>query len=212
MSDELVDPASAAEAKAIQFLQIAVMAAEGIAVLAAARAGASAARTEADAGRLLTSVEATRASAEPLWQPALDPARLGQLNDRQALTAWSAAQPWRDVEPAAEAASRASLERLRELQPHAVDAYDALRDEGKAPAQAMRSVVQPLTNVFIKTVINSSLNAIVGLPDLTGIAERINIREAEPMLFFGVGLAYVTIALLGGLLGGYIDRKVRFSR
>ena len=78
--------------------------------------------------------------------------------------------------------------------------------------QAARSVVQPLTNVFIKTVINSSLIAIVGLPDLTGIAERINIREAEPMLFFGVGLAYVAIALLGGLLGGYIDRKVRFSR
>ena len=29
---------------------------------------------------------------------------------------------------------------------------------------------------------------------------------------FGVGLAYVAIALLGGLLGGYIDRKARFSR
>lgn len=78
--------------------------------------------------------------------------------------------------------------------------------------QAIRSVVQPLTNVFIKTVINSSLIAIVGLADLTGVAQRVNIREAEPMLFFGVGLAYVTIALLGGLLGGYIDRKVRFTR
>jgi hypothetical protein len=141
MSEELVDPVSAAEAKAIQFLQIAVMAAEGIAVLAAARAEASAARTEADAGRLLTSIEATRATAEPLWQPAIDPARLRQLNDRQALTAWSAAQPWRDAEPAAEAASGASLERLRELQPRAVDAYDALRAAGKGPAQAMRSVV-----------------------------------------------------------------------
>jgi hypothetical protein len=144
MSEELVDPASAAEAKAIQFVQIAVMAAEGIAVLATARAEASAARTEADAGRLLTSIEATRASAEPLWRPALDPARLGQLNDRQALTAWSAAQPWRDVEPAAEAASRASLDRLRELQPHAVDAYDALRAQGDGPAHAMRSVVPVL--------------------------------------------------------------------
>ncbi len=78
--------------------------------------------------------------------------------------------------------------------------------------QAVRSVVQPLTNVFIKTVINSSMIAIVGLADLTGVAQRVNIREAEPMLFFGVGLAYVTIALLGGLLGGYIDRKVRFTR
>jgi glutamate transport system permease protein len=78
--------------------------------------------------------------------------------------------------------------------------------------QAVRSVVQPLTNVFIKTVINSSLIAIVGLADLTGVAQRVNIREAEPSLFFGVGLAYVTIALLGGFLGGYIDRKVRFTR
>ena len=78
--------------------------------------------------------------------------------------------------------------------------------------QAVRSVVQPLTNVFIKTVINSSLIAIVGLPDLTGVAQRVNIREAEPLLFFGVGLAYLAIALLGGLLGGYVDRKVRFAR
>jgi glutamate transport system permease protein len=78
--------------------------------------------------------------------------------------------------------------------------------------QAARSVVQPLTNVFIKTVINSSLIAIVGLPDLTGVAQRINIREAEPSLFFGVGATYVAIALLGGLLGGYIDRRVRFAR
>ena len=78
--------------------------------------------------------------------------------------------------------------------------------------QAIRSVVQPLTNVFIKTAINSSLVAIVGLADLTGVAERINIREAEPLLFFGAGLTYVAISLLGGALGGFIDRKVRFDR
>ncbi|TPW25989.1 amino acid ABC transporter permease [Pararhizobium mangrovi] len=78
--------------------------------------------------------------------------------------------------------------------------------------QAARSVVQPLTNVFIKTVINSSLVAIVGLADLTGVAQRVNIREAEPMLFFGVGFVYVAIAVLGGTLGGYVDRKLRITR
>lgn len=78
--------------------------------------------------------------------------------------------------------------------------------------QAVRGVVQPLTNVLIKTVINSSLIAIVGLADLTGVAQRVNIREAEPLLFFGVGLTYVLIALMGGLLGGFVDRKVRISR
>jgi len=133
LSEELVDPASAAEAKAIQFLQIAVMAAEGIAALAAARAEARAARTEADADGLLSSIQATRGAAEILWGPTIGPARRGQLNDRQALTAWSAAQ-----------ASRASLERLRELRPAAVEAYDALRAKGIAPTQAMRSVVPML--------------------------------------------------------------------
>lgn len=78
--------------------------------------------------------------------------------------------------------------------------------------QAIRSVVQPLTNVFIKTVINSSLIAIVGLADLTGVAQRVNIREAQPMLFFGAGATYVVIALIGGAIGGYIDKKVRFTR
>ena len=144
MSEELVDPASAAEAKAIQFLQIAVMAAEGIAALAAARAEARAARTEADADGLLSSIQATRGAAEILWGPTIGPARRGQLNDRQALTAWSAAQPWSNVDPAAAQASRASLERLRELRPAAVEAYDALRAKGIAPTQAMRSVVPML--------------------------------------------------------------------
>lgn len=78
--------------------------------------------------------------------------------------------------------------------------------------QALRSVVQPLTNVFIKTAINSSLIAIVGLADLTGVAQRVNIREAEPMLFVGAGLTYVAIALLGGQIGGLIERKVRIAR
>ena len=144
MSEELVDPASAAEAKAIQFLQIAVMAAEGVAVLAAARAEARAARTEADAERLVSSIETTRGAAEPLWQSALDPARQGQLTDKQALTAWAAAQPWRDIDPAAAKASRASLDRLRTLNPAAADVLDALRSSEAPPVQATSPVVSPL--------------------------------------------------------------------
>jgi hypothetical protein len=145
VSDELADPASAAEAKAIQFMQIAVIAAEGIAVLAAARAETRAARAEADTAQLLSSIQRTRGTAERLWQPALDPARRGRLDERQALTAWSAAQPWRDADPAAAEASRASCERLRELNPAAVDAYDALLAKGATSTQAMRSVVPLLT-------------------------------------------------------------------
>lgn len=78
--------------------------------------------------------------------------------------------------------------------------------------QAVRNVVQPLTNVFIKTAINSSLIAIIGLADLTGVAQRVNIREAQPMLFVGAGLTYVAIALLAGQVGGFIERRVRILR
>jgi len=145
LSEELVDPASAAEAKAIQFLQIAVMAAEGVAVLAVARAEVRAARTEADAERLVSSIETTRGAAEPLWPPALDPARQGQLTDKQALTAWAAAQPWRDIDPAAADASRASLDRLRDLDPAAANALDALHRAAATPARPTSSVVPPET-------------------------------------------------------------------
>jgi hypothetical protein len=145
LSEELVDPASAAEAKAIQFLQIAVMAAEGVAVLAAARAEARAARTEADAERLVSSIETTRGAAEPLWQPALDPTRQGQLTDKQALTAWAASQPWRDIDSAAADASRGSLDRLRDLDPAAAKALDALHRAGATPAQPTSFVVPPET-------------------------------------------------------------------
>lgn len=78
--------------------------------------------------------------------------------------------------------------------------------------QAMRSVVQPLGNVFIKTALNSSIIAVVGLADITGVTQNINLREAQPALFFAAGFVYVAIALAGGLLAGRIDAKVRFSR
>lgn len=78
--------------------------------------------------------------------------------------------------------------------------------------QAVRSVIQPLANVFIKTAINSSLVAIIGLTDLTGVAQRINIREAQPMLFVYSGLVYLLLAVFGGQLAGYLERKLRFTR
>ena len=179
MSEELVDPASAAEAKAIQFLQIAVMAAEGVAVLATARAEARAARTEAEVERLVSSIETTRGAAEPLWRPALDPARQGQLTAKQALTAWATSQPWRDVDPAASAASRASLDRLRDVDPAATAALDTLHSAGTTAAQPTSSVVSLLTGSSTTapargSVIHSSAHAVaVSYPTpLTASAAR----------------------------------------
>lgn len=183
MSGELADPVSAAEAKAIQLLQVAVMAAEGVAVLAAARAEARAARTEADAERLLENIEAARVPAEQLWQPALDPAQRGGLNEGQALTAWAAAQPWRDVDPRAAEASRASLDRLNELNPVAIGSYGTLQSKGIAPTQAMKSAVPLFAGTATSStapttrgaVIHSASDAIAASypRPLTGTAARV---------------------------------------
>ena len=183
MSEELADPVSAAEAKAIQLLQVAVIAAEGVAVLAAARAEARAARTEADAERLLEEIEAARVPAERLWRRAVDPARGGELNDRQALTAWAAAQPWRDVDPNAAEASRASLDRLHELNPVAMGSYDSLRSKGITPTQAMKSAVPVLAGTAPSSTAPAPRGGVIHSADdavaasyprpLTGTAARV---------------------------------------
>ena len=77
-----------------------------------------------------------------------------------------------------------------------------------AVPQALRRVVQPLGNLFIATTMNSSLAAAVGVVELTGAANRVNLREAEPLLIFtGAGLAYMAVALVGGLAAGLIERR-----
>ena len=79
-----------------------------------------------------------------------------------------------------------------------------------AVPQALRRVVQPLGSLFIATTMNSSLAAAVGVIELTGAANRVNLRVAEPLLIFtGAGLAYMLIALVGGLASGVIERRVR---
>lgn len=78
--------------------------------------------------------------------------------------------------------------------------------------QAARNVIQPLGNVFIATALNTSVAAVVGLAGLTGAAQRLNIRVANPLIFAGAGAGYILIALTGGLIAGTLDRRMRFAR
>jgi hypothetical protein len=151
--------------------------------LAAARAETRAARTEADAERLLEEIEAARVPAERLWEPALDPTRRGELNDRQALTAWAAAQPWRDVDPKAAEASSASLNRLHELNPAVTGSYDTVQSEGMAPAQAVQSAVPLLAGTATPSTAQAPRGGVIHSPSdavaasyprpLTGTAARV---------------------------------------
>jgi glutamate transport system permease protein len=79
--------------------------------------------------------------------------------------------------------------------------------------QALRAVVQPVGNVMIALVMNSSLAAAVGVVELTSAANKVNLINAQPIpIFVGAGLCYMALALLIGLSTGVIERRVAIVR
>lgn len=79
--------------------------------------------------------------------------------------------------------------------------------------QAFRSMVQPLVNVFIGVALSSSLASAVGVSDLTNRTEFLNLQYAEATASFLVGAVfYIVLALAGGTVGGYLERRLRVAR
>ncbi|MFI7633713.1 amino acid ABC transporter permease [Nonomuraea sp. NPDC049400] len=79
--------------------------------------------------------------------------------------------------------------------------------------QALRTVVQPLGNIFIATTMNTALAAAVGVVDLTAAANRVNLIEAQPIpIFVGAGLAYALIASVAGFVTGRLERRLVILR
>jgi glutamate transport system permease protein len=79
--------------------------------------------------------------------------------------------------------------------------------------QAFRSMVQPLTNVFIGVALGSSLAAAVGVNELTGQTQVLDLNYDEPVpTFILAGVGYVLITLTAGLISGRIEKWVRFRR
>lgn len=79
--------------------------------------------------------------------------------------------------------------------------------------QALRAVVQPVGNVLIALVMNTSLFAAVGIVELTAAANKTNLVHAQPIpIFVGAGLTYMLLALLIGLGTGWLERKVAIVR
>jgi glutamate transport system permease protein len=79
--------------------------------------------------------------------------------------------------------------------------------------QALRTVVQPIGNIFIATAMNTSLAAAVGVVDLTASANRVNLIEAQPIpIFVGAGLAYALIAACAGYVTGRLERRLVILR
>ena len=79
--------------------------------------------------------------------------------------------------------------------------------------QAFAAMVQPLVNVFIGTLLGSSLASAIGVMDLLGVAQYINLREAWGIgLFAAAAGIYAAIALGSGAIGGRIERRVVVAR
>ncbi|MEU7852447.1 MULTISPECIES: amino acid ABC transporter permease [Nonomuraea] len=79
--------------------------------------------------------------------------------------------------------------------------------------QALRTVVQPIGNIFIALTMNTALAAAVGVVDLTAAANRVNLLEAQPIpIFVGAGAAYALIAACAGFVTGRLERRLVILR
>lgn len=75
--------------------------------------------------------------------------------------------------------------------------------------QAFRSMIQPLVNVFIGTVIGSALCSAVAVTEITWVTQTLNIQYAQAVLMFLVaGAVYLGMSLGGAALGGVLERAV----
>jgi glutamate transport system permease protein len=79
--------------------------------------------------------------------------------------------------------------------------------------QAFRTMVQPLTNVFIGVALSSSLAAAIGVTELTNRTQQLDLRYAEAVAtFLASGVLYLILALTGATTGGWLERKVAIKR
>jgi glutamate transport system permease protein len=79
--------------------------------------------------------------------------------------------------------------------------------------QAFRSMIQPLVNVWIGTLIGTSLAAAVGVYELTAQGQLLQLQYAGGLpVFASIAVLYIAMALLSGGAGSWLERKVAIRR
>ncbi|MGC4853249.1 amino acid ABC transporter permease [Micromonospora sp. DT4] len=79
--------------------------------------------------------------------------------------------------------------------------------------RALRAMIQPLGSVFISIALGSSLAAAVGVSELTGQTDMINLEYADSGSTLVISSAlYVGITLSGGLFFGWLERRLAVHR
>lgn len=79
--------------------------------------------------------------------------------------------------------------------------------------QALRSMVQPLVNIFIGQLLGSSLAAAVNVDELTYRVQFLNLEYAGGLTLFAIAAAiYIVIALLSGAVGARLEKRLVVHR
>ena len=79
--------------------------------------------------------------------------------------------------------------------------------------QAFRSMIQPLVNVWIGTLIGTSLAAAVGVYELTAQGQILQLQYAGGLpVFASIAVLYIAMALLSGGAGSWLERRVAIRR
>jgi hypothetical protein len=137
--------------RAVQVTSCAVTGAQVYLHQQRAQAMATAERDERARRALTAQMRADREAARAAWAPALSTDWLRAADLLQTARIWGAAMPYADrsvpwYEPAAATAMRKCEERLHELHQYAMARYDRLRQDGNAPADAMRDAAPFFAN------------------------------------------------------------------
>lgn len=79
--------------------------------------------------------------------------------------------------------------------------------------QAFRTMIQPLVNVFIGTVIGSALASAISVQEITWVTQTLTTRTAQGVTFFLIsGGVYLLLSLGGSALGGRLEQAVSPER
>lgn len=79
--------------------------------------------------------------------------------------------------------------------------------------QALRSVVQPMGNIFSALIRNSAIAYGISVVELTGASERLIFETARPLqVFLGAAIAYLLMTLPTGYAIGVLERRMAFRR
>jgi glutamate transport system permease protein len=75
--------------------------------------------------------------------------------------------------------------------------------------QALRSMVQPLVNIFIGQLLGSSLAAAVNVDEITYRVQYLNLQYAGGLALFAIAaVIYIVIALLSGAVGSRLEKRL----